>query len=117
MAKLSPSVPIRTGGPDKGPSGRTGGIAQKLRVTAQRHMEDMTLKIFQSFLTLKKAEASQATKAFVLSVTVTQESARGLTHIRQRQPASRRHNGGTGWCLGTRSKNSRILNTLLLPQF
>ena len=52
-------------------------------------MEDMTLKIFQSFLTLKKAEASQATKAFVLSVTVTQESARGLTHIRQRQPARR----------------------------
>ena len=31
--------------------------------------------------------------------------------------AWRRHNGGTGWCLGTRSKNSRILNTLLLPQF
>ena len=56
-------------------------------------MEDMTLKIFQSFLTLKKAEASQATKAFVLSVTVTQESARGLTHIRQRQPAWR--GGGT----------------------
>jgi hypothetical protein len=79
-------------------------------------MEDMTLKIFQSFLTLKKAEASQATKAFVLSVTVTQESARGLTH--KRQPAAwRRHNGGTGWCLGTRSKKSRILNTLLLPQF
>ena len=99
MVKLSPSVPIRTGGPDKGPSGRTGGIAQKLRVTAQRHMEDMTLKIFQSFLTLKKAEASQATKAFVLSVTVTQESARGLTHIRQRQPAWR---GG-----GTASSNCR----------
>ena len=55
-------------------------------------MEDMTLKIFQSFLTLKKAEASQATKAFVLSVTVTQESARGLTHIRQ--PAARRRRGG-----------------------
>ena len=53
----------------------------------------MTLKIFQSFLTLKKAEASQATKAFVLSVTVTQESARGLTHIRQRPPA--RRGGGT----------------------
>ena len=53
----------------------------------------MTLKIFQSFLTLKKAEASQATKAFVLSVTVTQESARGLTHIRLRQPA--RRGGGT----------------------
>ena len=62
-------------------------------MTAQRHMEDMTLKIFQSFLTLKKAEASQATKAFVLSVTVTQESARGLTHIRLRQPA--RRGGGT----------------------
>ena len=31
--------------------------------------------------------------------------------------ARRRHSGGTGWCLGTRSKNSRILNTLLLPQF
>ena len=81
--------------PCQGPSGLTGGIAQKLRVTAQRHMEDMTLKIFQSFLTLKKAEASQATKAFVLSVTVTQESARGLTHIRPRQRQPARRGGGT----------------------
>ena len=55
----------------------------------------MTLKIFQSFLTLKKAEASQATKAFVLSVTVTQESARGLTHIRQRPRQPARRGGGT----------------------
>ena len=36
-------------------------------------MEDMTLKIFQSFLTLKRPKA---TKAFVLSVTVTQEQER-----------------------------------------
>ena len=78
------------------------------------------LKNLSVFLNVKKGRSQPGNKGLCFVCDCNSgECQRTNAHTAAAAGAAwRRHNGGgTGWCLGTRSKNSRILNTLLLPQF
>ena len=77
------------------------------------------LKNLSVFLNVKKGRSQPGNKGLCFVCDCNSgECQRTNAHTAAAAGAAwRRQTGGTGWCLGTRSKNSRILNTLLLPQF